>query len=223
MGENIGAVARAMGNFGLSNLRIVKPRDDWPNPAAASVAAHALPIVERAQIFDTLAEAIADCHHVWATAAFLRDMSQPVWFPREILWPVEGKTAIIFGRENNGLSNEEIAQAQALITIPVHPDCPSLNIAQAVAVVAYEWFQHQPEQFLQSSDAIKIRPAPQELVEGFFGQLESALDTSFFWKEANKKKKMWQNLRSIFLRSALSEQEVQTLRGMLRSLTDHHR
>jgi tRNA/rRNA methyltransferase len=218
MGENIGAAARAMGNFGLQELRIVSPRDGWPNPAALSVAAHALPIIENAGIYTTLAEALTDCHFVYATCAFLRDMRKPVTTPQQINWPAGGKTALLFGRENHGLSNEEIAHAQQVVTIPVHPQCPSLNVAQAVAILAYEWFKTAPQQMLQQMPPSGI-PATQTEVQGFFTQLESALDAENFWKEPNKKTRMWQNLRSLFHRAQPSTQEIQTLRGMLRALT----
>lgn len=215
MGENIGAAARAMGNFGLSDLRIVSPRDGWPNKAASSMAAHALPIIENAKIFTSLADAVADCSYVYATTARMRELNKPVISARE--YPVfTGKTAILFGRENNGLSNEEIALAHGILTIPTHPDCPSINIAQAVLLVAYEWYQQANTQELPELTS----PAAQHELNGFFEQLEASLDASFFWKEANKKEKMWQNLRAIFQRATPSTQEVQTLRGMLRSLVE---
>jgi tRNA/rRNA methyltransferase len=215
MGENIGAAARAMGNFGLSELRIVSPRDGWPNKAATAMAAHALPIVEQAKIYDSLVDAVADCSYVYATTARMREFNKPVISARE--YPAfTGKTAILFGRENNGLSNEEIALAQGILTIPTHPDCPSINIAQAVLLVAYEWYQQANTQELP----VLTPPASQQELNGFFEQLETSLDSVFFWKEANKKEKMWQNLRSIFQRAMPSLQEVQTLRGMLRSLVE---
>ncbi len=213
MGENIGAAARAMGNFGLSDLRIVTPRDGWPNPTAKSVAAHALPIIESARIFDTLAEAIADCHHVYATTARLRELNKPTVTARQ--YPtLAGKTAILFGRENNGLSNEEIALAHSILTIPTHPACPSINIAQAVLLAAYEWYQQQQD---YAAPVLEL-PAEHQELSGFFDQLEASLDDVNFWKVSEKKEKMWQNLRAIFLRSAPSYQEIQSLRGMIRSL-----
>ncbi len=213
MGENIGAVARAMGNFGLCDLRIVAPRDGWPNKAATAMAAHALPIIESAKIFDSVAEAVADCHHIFVTTARMRELNKPVVNARE--YPaLQGKVAILFGRENNGLSNEEMALAYGILTIPTHPDCSSINIAQAVLLMAYEWYQQHTTHVLPPL----AEPAVQENLHGFFDQLEAGLDEVFFWKEENKKERMWQNLRSIFLRAAPSNSEVQSLRGMVRAL-----
>jgi tRNA/rRNA methyltransferase len=213
MGENIGAAARAMGNFGLSDLRLVSPRDGWPSLVAQSVASHALPIIEAAKVYDTLAEAIADCEMVYATTARMRELNKPIITARN--YPAfTGKTAILFGRENNGLSNEEIALAQGILTIPTHPDCSSINIAQAVLLAAYEWYQQQSQPTLPAL----APPALQSDLNGFFDQLEIDLDAINFWKEPKKKEKMWQNLRAIFQRSTPSYQEVQTLRGIIRAL-----
>lgn len=213
MGENIGAAARAMGNFGLSDLRIVSPRDGWPNKKAADLASHALPIIESAKLFDSLAEAIADCEMVYATTARMRELNKPVITARQ--YPAfTGKTAFLFGRENNGLSNEEIALAQGVLTIPTHPSCPSINLGQAVLLAAYEWYQQQETPTLPTLTP----PASQAELNGFFDQLEADLDSVNFWKEPKKKEKMWQNLRAIFQRALPSNQEVQTLRGMIRVL-----
>ena len=142
MGENIGAVARAMGNFGASQLRIVNPRDGWPNAAAQTMAAHALPIIQQAEVFDSVAAAIADCTQVAAATARQRDMQKPHYTPKEwVAQPRTGKTALLFGRENNGLSNDEVTLANAIVSVPVHPDCPSINLAQSAAVLCYEWYQ----------------------------------------------------------------------------------
>lgn len=215
MGENIGAAARAMGNFGLNDLRLVAPRDGWPNRTAQSVAAHALPIIESARVFENLENAIADCHYVYATSVRMRELNKPVITSRRL--PVfTGKTAVIFGRENNGLSNEELALAHAILTIPVHPACPSINLAQSVLLVAYEWFQQQESPVLPEM----ALPAPMEELNGFFQQLESELDAVNFWKVSHKKEKMWQNLRVIFQRATPSSQEVQTLRGIIRALIE---
>jgi tRNA/rRNA methyltransferase len=214
MGENIGAAARAMGNFGLSELRIVTPRDGWPNKAAEAMAAHALPIIEQATLYESLAEAVADCQTVYATSARQREMNKPTATPKTL--QCTGKTAILFGRENNGLTNEELCFAHCLLTIPVHPACPSLNLAQAVLVTAYEWFQGQTAQHTPLPSLNP--PASQQELTYFLAQLEPLLDHSQFWKVAAKKEKMWQNIRTMLYRAAPSSQEVQTLHGIMQAL-----
>ena len=217
MGENIGASARVMANFGFSELRIVNPRDGWPNPAAIAMAANATNIVEAAKIYPTLPEAIADCRLVAATTARMRVMSKTVDSVRE--WVEKAphvKTAILFGKERSGLSNEELAQAHSLLTIPVDPTYPSLNLAQSVGLVAYEWFQKYP-----SPGAIPMPerlPAAQVSLSHLFTQMEEALDRVNYWQVPHKKDRMWQNLRSTFLQANLTEQEVQSLRGMIKAL-----
>mgnify|MGYP001233861654 CR=1 FL=1 len=217
MGENIGAVARAMGNFGLSELRIVTPRDGWPNPAAEAMAAHALPIIQQAQIYDSLAEAIADCTQVYAATARQRDMQKPHLTPKE--WaaqPRQGKAALLLGRENSGLNNQEVTLAHAVVTVPVHPDCPSINLAQSAAILCYEWYQAENGQLAYEGES----PAPQQELHAFFEQLETQLDAVNFWKVPEKKEKMWRNLRNIFGRATPSSQEVQSLHGMMRAISE---
>lgn len=220
LGENIGAVARAMGNFGLSELRIVRPRDGWPNPAAEAMAAHAAPIIQSARIFPSLPEAIGDCHRVYATSARLRDMRKPTVTARECAQqiPSNEKTAFLFGRENSGLSNDELTYAHALLTIPVDPTCPSINLAQAVVITAYEWFQAQHSPITAELDK-KAPPASQQELYSFFDQLEQQLDQGYFWKVIEKKPRMWRNIRNLFLRAEPSSQEVNTLHGILSALT----
>jgi tRNA/rRNA methyltransferase len=216
MGENIGAVARAMGNFGLSELRIVTPRDGWPNPAAIAMAAHAKPVIEQAKLFDSVEAAIADCHYVVAATARQRDMQKPHLTPKS--WcdqPKPERTALLLGRENNGLSNEEITLADAIVTIPVDSACPSINLAQSAAVLCYEWYQSSG----QNLDYEKTAPATKQELQHFFQQLESSLDEENFWKVVEKKEKMWQNLRNLFTRAEASSQEVQSLQGMLKAIS----
>ncbi len=216
LGENIGAVARAMGNFGLSELRIVNPRDSWPNEKAMAMAVHAKPILESAKIFESLEEAIADCNHVVAATARQRDMQKPHSTPHE--WsnmPRSGKTAVLFGRENHGLSNEEITLAHRIVTVPVHPDCPSINLAQSAAVLCYEWFQAESTALAYESDP----PAEQAELNGFFHQLESKLDAADFWRVDEKKEKMWRNIRNLFNRAHPTSQEVRTLHGLVKAIS----
>lgn len=257
MGENIGAAARVMANFGLSELRLVAPRDGWPNPSAGAMAAGGAHLIASATLYDTAQEAVADCQRVLATTSRERAMMRPVLTPRGAFVrdceagesrrgnPSVGgaqedglshgvaarndsiKTAILFGCEKSGLDNDEVALAEAVLSIPVSPDCASLNLAMAVGVVAYEWFQasqasdvrHQQSGI--SSQASAHEPAPQAELQGLFDQIEAALDERNFWKEPKKKPVMWRNLRGVFLRARPSAQEVRTLRGMIRCLTDY--
>ena len=217
MGENIGAVARAMGNFGLSELRIVTPRDGWPNPAAEAMAAHGLPIIRNAKSYDSLSEALTDCVYVVAATARQRDMVKPHLTPKS--WvdaPTKGKTALLFGRENNGLSNEEVAHAHAIVSVPVDEACPSINLAQSAAVLCYEWFQANSENKIVET---LEQGVPQAEVQAFFNRLEFYLDDANFWNVPEKKEKMWRNLRNYFLRSEPTHQELQSLHGVLKALT----
>ncbi len=216
MGENIGAVARAMGNFGTSELRIVNPRDGWPNAAAEAMAAHGLSIIKSAQIFDSLEEALADCTHVAAATARQRDMNKPHYTPKEwVTQPRTGKTALLFGRENNGLSNDEVALASAIVSVPVHADCPSINLAQSAAVLCYEWYQTEHQSLTYDAEP----PAPQAELHNFFNQLELKLDDSNFWKVEAKKDKMWRNLRNLFTRAEPTKQEIQSLHGVVKAIS----
>lgn len=219
LGENIGAAARAMANFGLSELRLVAPRDGWPNPAAEAMAAHAVHIIHNAKIYKTTEEAVVDIEWLLATTARPRDMEKPVMAPREAM--VEaldmGKVGLMFGPERTGLVNEDIVRASAIINIPVNPDYASLNIAQALVITAYEWFVAAGGEVLPPTGEGNP-PATMAEVEGLLGHLEALLNKANFYQVAHKKEKMDQNIRNIFTRSRLSHQEVQTLRGILRSI-----
>lgn len=220
MGENIGAAARAMHNFGLDDLRIVAPRDGWPNEAARSMAAHGVPIVDRAKIFATTREAVSDLHRVYAATAREREMSKPTVSPEDLQAPnaeARVKTGILFGRESSGLDNEDIAEADAILQIPTAPENPSLNIAQAVVIVAYTWFR---EQGAGCGVQENVSAATKSELQGMLDQLEMALDHSHYWREEEKKPKMWRNLRNLLVRAQMSSQEVRSLRGMIRALAD---
>ncbi|RMF12501.1 MAG: RNA methyltransferase [Alphaproteobacteria bacterium] len=224
LGENIGKVARAMGNFGLEDLRLVKPRDGWPNPDAVPAAAGADWLLEKAQVFETLEAAIADCHDVYATTARRRDMIKPVQTPREIAVHMggAGKVGILFGAEAAGLTNDEVALASTIISFPCNPAFSSFNLAQAVFLVAYEWFlagagEQQPFSLYESAVADRG-----ELI-GLLEQLEEELDRSGFLRPAEKRPQMVRNIRNIFTRMALTSQEVRTLRGIVKSLAVYGR
>lgn len=223
MGENIGAAARAMKNFGLRELRLVEPRDGWPNPAAESMAKGAEDIISAVQVFSSLQDAIADCQHVYATSGQLKSMPKAVYTPRqaaEAMQPplnAHQRVALLFGRERTGLTVEEAALARAIVTIPTHPDHYSLNLAQAVVICAYEhWLQLMDE---KSSLPIVPEAAPMMEIEGFFMHLERDLEATGFFKTAELRPTMVRNLRSLFLKAQLTSQEVRTLRGVVRSLS----
>ena len=228
LGENIGAAARAMANFGLWDLRLVKPRDGWPNEKALAAAAKADHVIERVQVFETLAEAMADLHLVYATTARNREMFKPVIGPDEaadrLAVHIGGgqKAGILFGRERWGLQNEEVALADAIVTLPVEPAFASLNIAQAVLVLAYEWrraaLKDQPLPFTGQEG----EPAPREQLVGLTEQLGEALDRAGFFKTADKRPTVMNNIRSMFSRAGFNAQEVRTLRGIVASLDRRH-
>lgn len=236
MGENIGAAARAMMNFGLSELRLVAPRDGWPNEKAYSMAAHATGILDKAAIYQDFNEAVADLHCVYATTARARELVKSVMTPREAMANVRKcpemslKSGILFGPERTGLTNEEVAVSDTLICIPTDAANASLNVAQSLVILAYEWFQagHEPARAALATTSPKASPvkppedapATREEIQGLFDHLEAALDATHFFKTAEKKVKMWKNIRSLFIRAQMNAQEVRTLRGVVRSLEE---
>ncbi len=233
MGENIGAAARAMENFGLSDLRIVNPRDGWPNEKAYAVAASAAPILDNAKLYTNTNDAVADLHHLIATTGYARKMVKPVISPKEAVQQMRNtitqgsKSGLLFGAERTGLVNDDIVRCDAILMIPTSPEYPSLNLAQAIVVVAYEWFvSGNPIAHLSTTgpDATtvntEIERASAAEVQGLFDHLEQELDRADFWKEWKKKPLMWQNLRNIFARNALTVQEIRTLRGVIRCLVE---
>ena len=172
LGENIGKAARAMLNFGLTEMRLVAPRDGWPNPSAGPAAAGADVVLEKAQVFASLAEAVADCAHVYATTVRKRGVTKPVVTPeqaaREIV-VAPGRSALVFGPERSGLETDDVALARAIVTAPINPAFGSLNLAQAVMLCTYEWSKHQD--LVQPTVEDILPPAPQEEFEGMFEQL----------------------------------------------------
>jgi tRNA/rRNA methyltransferase len=219
LGENIGKAARAMLNFGLTQLRLVAPRDGWPNPSAGPAAAGADIVLEQAQVFETLEEAIADCAHVYATTVRKRDQVKPVCSPEEAgqaIRAATGRSAILFGAERSGLSSDDVAVARTIITVPINPEFGSLNLAQAVILVAYEWSKGQS---LASPPLVDLDPpAPQEELDGMIGQLDALLEPAGYYYPPERAHVDRRSLRSILTKPAWSAQEVRTLRGVLRSL-----
>jgi tRNA/rRNA methyltransferase len=224
LAENIGAVARVMANFGLSDLRMVRPRDGWPQERAWASASGADWPLNDARIFATLEEAVADLRQVYATTARPRETRLPVITPREAAAELNqaataGRaTGLLFGGERAGLETADIALCRAIVTIPIDPRFRSLNLAQAVALNAYEWrmtVADQPATRLVG----EAEPAPMAEVVGLYEHLESELDASGFFYPPEKKPSMVRNLRVIFARAQLSTQETRTLRGVITALT----
>ena len=223
MGENIGAAARAMANFGLSDLRLVAPRDGWPNPKASDTAGKALGIIDDATVHETVGAALADCQFVLATTARARAMNLPVIEMREAMEQLQQrgtrgeKCAVMFGPERTGLENEDMALVNAVVTIPVAPEYTSLNIGQAVVVCAYEWWMAGAAE-RERVEHTELVTATRAQLDGLLGQLEAALDAENFWRVPEKKDVMWRNIRGTLVRAGLTEQEIATWRGMVKSL-----
>ena len=224
LGENIGAAARAMANFGLSRLRLVKPLQGWPNERARVMAAGADRVLDGAALFDSLNDAIGDCSFVLATTARNHDQAKPVVSAEtaaaEMVPRVASgeNVAIVFGRERIGLENHEVALADRIVTLPVNPAFASLNLAQAVVVVAYEWFKRASGGELPFSTPEKSPPAPKQQLDAFFADLERELERVEFFRPAEKRGTMSVNLRNIFQRMAPTQQDIRTLHGVINAI-----
>lgn len=221
MGENIGAAARAMLNCGLTDLRLVRPRDGWPNQKAVSASAGADAVVDAAKVYRNTAEAIADLHVVYATTARRRDMVKPVYTPtaaaREMRTEMAaGRNAgVLFGRERSGLANHDVMRAQAIVTAPLNPAYSSLNLGQSVLLIAWEWLNAGDETMAIEHPTGDSTPAPQKDVEALLEHLDTELDAAEFYRSRDQRPAMQQNLRNIFQRARMTEQETQTLRGVV--------
>jgi tRNA/rRNA methyltransferase len=231
LGENIGATARAMANFGLSDLRLVAPRDGWPNRRARPAASGAVYILDGAKVFATAQEAVADLAFVYATTARTRDLPKEVVGPREAASAlrsraVAGQAAgILFGRERWGLTNEEIALADAIVTFPVNPAFASLNIAQAVLLMSYEWMSTGLAGALPtrtSVPALDLAPAPKAHLVSLMEHLEAALEPTGYFRTTDMRPTMVQNLRAILQRAGLTTAEVDVLHGVVAALERRH-
>ncbi len=225
LGENIGMVARAMANFGLAELRLVNPRDGWPNERAIAAASKADHIISKTTIYDNIPDAIADLQYLLATTARQRDMLKQVLAPVEAAGILrqsfrnDMRTGILFGRERWGLHNEEVAHADAIVTFPVNPAFASLNIAQAVLLIAYEWMKSGDEDVNATAfRAPDTNVASKRDLEGFFNHLEDALEDAKYFYPEERRNRMRDNLRSIFTHAELKEQELQTLHGVVAAL-----
>ena len=235
LGQNIGTAARAMANFGLGSLRLVAPRDGWPSDYAIKAASGADHVVENAALYGDTASSIADLNFVYATTARSRDMAKFVFTPEQAAADMHRRMAngeklgILFGPERTGLHNDDVSLADAFIMAPVCPAFASLNLAQAVLLIAYEWYKPLATSLGDGSredgpgreglHMRKSRAATKEELLGFFEHLERELDDSGFLRPVEKRPAMVRNLRNLFQRGAMTEQEVRTLRGVVASLS----
>jgi tRNA/rRNA methyltransferase len=224
LGENIGAAARAMLNCGLADLRLVRPRDGWPSEKARAAAAGADRVVDDARIYPSTESAIADLSLVYATTARPRDMIKPAVTPAAAAEAMHAAAArgaragVLFGRERSGLANDDVALADFVLTVPLNPGFTSLNLAQAVLLVGYEWYGRADATPSVALNWGATRPATKAELVNFFHHLEEALDDSGFLALADKRPRMVRNIRNLFQRAGLSEQEVNTLHGIVKSL-----
>jgi tRNA/rRNA methyltransferase len=220
LGQNIGKTARAMLNFGLTELRLVAPRDGWPNPDAGPAASGADIVLETAKVFATTAEAIADCNLVYASTVRRRDLVMPVVGPPKMAEAIAagaGRSAILFGPERSGLETEDVAFASAIVTVPINPKFGSLNLAQAVILLAYEWSRTQV--LAQPTAKEPEAPAAHAQLEGLIGQLDAALEAVGYFHPPERADATRNTLRTILTKPGWSNREVQALRGVIRALT----
>jgi len=219
LGENIGKAARAMLNFGLTELRLVRPRDGWPNPAAGPAASGADIVLEQAQVFESVADAIADCAHVYATTVRRRGLVKPVVTPEEAARAIHadpGRSALLFGPERSGLETEDVAVARTIVTVPINPAFGSLNLAQAVILCAYEWSKGQA--LAQPPSIEAAPPADQAELDGLIDHLDRMLDAAGYFFPPDRVPATRRTLRSVLSKPGWNAQEVRTLRGILSAL-----
>lgn len=239
LGENIGTAARAMGNFGLEQMRLVSPRDGWPSEKAVAASSGATHVIDKVEVFDAFEASIGDLHFVAATTARPRDLTKPVMTPAQLAAEIHMREArgencgILFGREKAGLKNDHVAVANAVVMIPVNPNFASLNIAQAVLLIGYEWLKLQGEGSLGRDPVNNApteaglnmrdsRPATKAELFGFLEHIERELDESGFLRPPEKRPAMVRNIRAMFERMGATEQEIRTLRGIVASLVRTH-
>ena len=227
LGENIGKAARAMLNFGLTEMRLVSPRDGWPNPSAGPAASGADIVLEQARVYETTAEAVADCQHVHATTVRKRGVTKPVIGADEAgrqVHTLPGRHAIIFGPERSGLETEDVALARNILTIPINPEFGSLNLAQAVILVAYEWSRMGRE--LAGGDEVLVQPtredvlppAPQEELDAMIAHFEKLLAPRDYFRPESRAESSRRTLRTLLTKPGWNHLEVRTLRGILSTL-----
>jgi len=224
LGENIGFAARAMLNCGLTELRLVRPRDGWPNERARAAAAGADTVIDGAQVFERTADAVGDLSRVFAATARHRDMIMPVMTPRRAAETLRVEVAaglrcgLIFGPERSGLENDDASLADTIVQVPLNPAFSSLSLPQAVMVLAYEWFQAGDETPSEELVMGRTEPASKAELLNFLSRLESALEETGFLQVAEKRPGMMRNIRNIFQRARLTDQEVRALHGVVSAL-----
>lgn len=208
-------------NFGLTDLRLVAPRDGWPNPAAGPAASGADLVLEQARVFGSVAEAVADCARVYATTVRKRGLVVPVVTPEQAAGEMHAQaepSAILFGAERSGLETDEVAIAHKILTVPVNPRFRSLNLAQAVILVAYEWSKHAGLAVPTESEPLEPR-APHAQLESLIGQLNEALDEVGYFFPPDRTPATLNTIRTILTKPGWSAREIQALRGMIRAIT----
>lgn len=231
MGENIGAAARAMLNFGLTELRLVRPRDGWPNEKARAMASGADVVIDGVAVFDDLPAAVADCHFVAATTARPRDLLKAVADPadcvREMGRRIEAgqRCALLFGGERAGLASDDLVHADVIVTIPTNPGFASLNLAQSVLLMGYEWMRQTGAGGARRAAAPleTARPASKEDLFGLMAHLEGELEAAHYFFPPERAPVMKRNLRAIFARAGLTESETRSLRGVIKALAAKRR
>jgi tRNA/rRNA methyltransferase len=229
LGENIGKAARAMLNFGLTELRLVTPRDGWPNPSAGPAASGADSVLAQAKVYASTAEAVADCAYVHATTVRKRGVTKPVIGPDEagqLIHTLPGRHAVLFGPERSGLETEDVALARNILTVPINPDFPSLNLAQAVILVAYEWSRagreiagaRAQDALVQPTIEDVLPPAPQEELDGLVAHFEHLLEPRGYFQPEGRADTTRRTLRGVLTKPGWNHLEVRTLRGILTHL-----
>jgi tRNA/rRNA methyltransferase len=219
LGQNIGKAARAMLNFGLTELRLVSPRDGWPNPEAGPSASGADIVLEQAKVFESVKDAIADCSTVYATTVRRRDLVLPVVTPEQMALGIASaaeRSAVLFGAERSGLETEEVALANAIVTVPINPEFGSLNLAQAVILIAYEWSKHSA--LAQPPAKDQEPPAPHGELEGLIAQLDAALVDKGYFHPPSRTQATRNTIRTIFTKTRWSSREIKAVRGIIRAL-----
>lgn len=220
LGQNIGKAARAMLNFGLTEMRLVAPRDGWPNPDAGPAASGADVVLEQAKVFNSVTEAVADCSLVYASTVRRRDLVMPVAGPEQMAHEIRAtaaRSAILFGPERSGLESEDVALATRIVTVPINPDFGSLNLAQAVILLAYEW--SRGAELTQPTLKVEEPTAPMADLEGLIGQLDKELGRVGYYFPPERTQVTKTTIRTILTKAAWSSREIQALRGIIRALT----
>ena len=222
LGQNIGKAARAMLNFGLTEMRLVSPRDGWPNPDAGPAASGADVVLEKAAVFETTADAIADCSLVFASTVRRRDLVIPVVGPDEMAAEIHrtgGRTAILFGPERSGLETDDVATASRIVTVPINPEFGSLNLAQAVILLAYEW--SKGASLVQPTARDTEPAAPMGDLQGLIAQLDGELEAVGYFFPPDRVQATKTTLRTILTKAQWSSREISALRGVIRALVTH--